>query len=369
MSYELRYLSAIVILLTFGGAAGVAQTVRIKDMATIEGVRSNQLVGYGLVVGLEGSGDSQQTKFTTQSVANMLETYGLSVPADKMKVKNVAAVVVTATLPPFAREGATIDVVVSSVGDARTLQGGTLLQTPLRAANGMVYAVAQGPVSIGGFSAAGGGSSTTKNHPTVGRIPGGAMVEKATKTELTVNDAVNVTLNQSDFATASRTASAINAKIEGGYATAVDANVVRVGVPKEYRDNLVGLIAAVEAVEVTTDTAARVIVNERTGTVIIGGQARITPVAVAHGGLTVEVSTQTQVSQPNAMAPGTTVVAPQTNVTVKEESGSLMEITSVSTVSELVRALNALKVTPRDLIAILQAVKEAGALQAQLEII
>jgi len=356
-------------LLTFGGAAGLAQTVRIKDVAAIEGVRSNQLIGYGLVVGLEGTGDSQQTKFTTQSVANMLETYGISVSADKMKVKNVAAVVVTAALPAFARQGAAIDVVVSSLGDARSLQGGTLLQTPLRAANGMVYAAAQGPVSIGGFSAGGGGSSTTKNHPTVGRIPSGAMVEKETKTELAVKDTVSITLDKSDFTTASRTAAAIDAKLGGHYAGAVDGNVIAVNVPSEYQGNLVGLIAAVETVEVSTDTVARVVVNERTGTVIIGAQARITPIAVSHGALTVEISTSTQVSQPTPLSAGTTVVAPQTNVKVKEATGTLMEISSGATVGELIRALNSLKVTPRDLIAILQAIKEAGALQAQLEII
>ncbi|MCX8052617.1 MAG: flagellar basal body P-ring protein FlgI [Armatimonadetes bacterium] len=358
----------IAAIFTFGGAA-VAQTVRIKDIARIEGVRSNQLVGYGLVVGLDGSGDSQQTRFTTQSVANMLETYGLSVDPEKMKVKNVAAVVVTATLPPFAREGTTIDVVVSSLGDARSLQGGTLLQTPLRAANGVVYAVAQGSVSIGGFSAAGGGSSTTKNHPTVGRIPGGAIVEKATNTSLTVGDAVNITLNQSDFATAARTATAINSKIQGANAVAVDANVVTVKVPDDYRDNLVRLIADIETIEIGTDTVAKVIVNERTGTVIIGGQARITPVAVAHGALTVEIKAETLVSQPEAPLTGKTVVAVDTTVKASEQTGHLMEIKGGSTVSELVRALNALKVTPRDLIAILQAIKEAGALQAQLEII
>ncbi|MGQ9456157.1 MAG: flagellar basal body P-ring protein FlgI [Armatimonadota bacterium] len=343
-------------------------SARIKDLATIEGVRPNQLIGYGLVVGLEGTGDSQQTVFTTQSIANLLESYGISVPADRMKIKNVAAVAVTAELPPFAREGTTIDVIVSSIGDARSLQGGTLLQTPLRAANGEVYAVAQGPISVGGMSASSGGSSTTKNHPTVGRIPGGAIVEKATKTDLTINDSVNVTLNQADFVTASRVAAAINAKLDGAYARAVDANVVSVAVPPEYKYNVVRLIATIEEVEVETDTVARVVVNERTGTVIIGGQAKIAPVAVAHGNLTVEITSEIQVSQPNPLAPGTTVVTPKADVSVKEDKGALFEV-SGSTVGELVRALNALRVTPRDLIAILQAIREAGALKAQLELL
>ena len=362
-----RYI--LILALATIGTAVLAQGVRIKDIATVEGVRGNQLIGYGLVIGLEGSGDSQQTKFTNQSVANMLETYGLMVAGDKMKVKNVAAVMVTATLPPFVRPGATIDVMVSSLGDARSLQGGTLLQTPLKAANGDVYAVAQGAVSIGGFGAGGDGASVTKNHPTVGRIPNGAYVEKETKTDLSTENILQLTLNNNDFTTASRVATAINEKIGGGYASALDGNVVSVKVPVEYRTNLVPLIAQIEAVNVTTDTTAKVIVNERTGTVIIGSQARISPIAVSHSSLTVEISTDVTVSQPEPLSDGKTVVAPQGNVSVKEEPNHLIELNGGSTVGELIGALNTLKVTPRDLIAILQAIKEAGALQAQLEVI
>lgn len=363
-----RKILVLITLLFASGEVALAQSARIKDLATIQGVRSNQLIGYGLVVGLDGTGDSQQTVFTTRSVANLLESYGINIPADKMKVKNVAAVVVTAELPPFAREGTAIDVVVSSIGDARSLQGGTLLQTPLRAANGLVYAVAQGPISIGGMSVGAGGSSVTKNHPTVGRIPGGAIVEKETRTDLTTGGSVNVTFSESDFVTVSRAVAAINSKLGGLYAKAVDANVVSVSVPTEYKDNVVGLIAAIQEVEVDADVVARVVVNERTGTVIIGGQARVDPVVVAHGSLTVEVSTETQVSQPGPVSGGQTVIVPQTSVKVAEERGSLIQL-SGSTVSELVRALNALRVTPRDLIAILQAIKQAGALKAQLELI
>lgn len=360
----------IAITLTFAvGSAVCAQSVRVKDIAAIEGVRSNQLLGYGLVVGLEGTGDSQQTRFTTQSVANMLETYGINLPADKMKVKNVAAVVVTATLPSFARPGTTIDAIVSSLGDARSLQGGTLLQTPLRAANGEVYAVAQGPVTVGGFSAGSGGASASKNHTTVGRVPDGAIVEKATKTDLAPQDSVNITLNRADFTTASRIANAINLRLGGHFARAVDASAVSVNLPAEYQGDVVGFIAQLESVEVTTDTVARVVVNERTGTVIIGGSVRILPVAVSHGSLTVEITTGYEVSQPNPLSDGKTVVTPNTNVKVTEEPASLVEIKSGSTISELIRALNALKIKPRDLIAILQAIKEAGALQAQLEVI
>ena len=357
------------IILTIVGTAAAAQSVRVKDIATVEGVRDNQLIGYGLVVGLEGSGDSQQTQFTTQTLANMLQSYGITVPATKMKVKNVASVMVTASLPPFARAGATIDVAVSSLGDARSLQGGTLLQTPLRAANGEVYAVAQGQISIGGFSSGGGGSSVTKNHPTAGRIPGGALVEKETKTDLAPQDSVSLTLNTNDFTTAARVAKAVDGKLGGHYSNAIDGNSIVVSVPKEYEGNVVSLIADIESAEVTTDTTAKVIVNERTGTVIIGGAARISPCAVSHGSLVVEITNQTNVSQPKPISNGKTVAAQQTSVAVTEEPGHVVALSGGATIEELVRALNALHVTPRDLIAILQAVKEAGALQAQLETI
>lgn len=368
MRLKLKLIAILAALVGVGGAVN-AQSVRIKDVATIEGVRSNQLLGYGLVVGLDGTGDSQQTKFTAQSVANMLQAHGISVPADKMKIKNVAAVMVTATLPPFARPGTTIDVDISSLGDAKSLQGGTLLQAPLRAANGEVYAVAQGPVSIGGFTAGSGGSSATKNHPTVGTIPSGALVEKETKTDLASGDKINVTLNRADFTTATRVATAIDCKLGGHFARAADSSTVAVDVPGQYKASIVPLIAEIEAAEVTTDQVAKVIVNERTGTVIIGGQVRISPAAVSHGSLTVEIATDFKVSQPKSLSKGNTVVTPQTSLKVEEQQASLVEIKSGSTIGELVRALNALKVTPRDLIAILQALKQAGALQTQLEII
>lgn len=360
-------IAALIIMIV--GTAAAAQSVRVKDIASVEGVRANQLIGYGLVVGLEGSGDSQQTKFTAQSLANMLDSYGISVPADKLKVKNVASVMVTASLPPFARPGTTIDVAVSSLGDARSLQGGTLLQTPLRAANGEVYAAAQGQISIGGFSTGGGGSSVTKNHPTAGRIPGGALIEKETKTDLAPKDKLSLSLNTNDFTTAQHVADAIDTKLGSHIARAVDGNSVLIDVPSEYRASIVTLIAEIESVEVKTDTIAKVIVNERTGTVIIGGAARISPCAVSHGSLVVEISTQNNVSQPNPVTDGKTVATKDTNVSVTEEPGHVIELNGGATIEELVRALNALGVTPRDLIAIMQAIKEAGALQAQLEII
>lgn len=359
----------ITIAIMIVGAAATAQTVRVKDIANIEGVRANQLLGYGIIVGLDGSGDSQQTKFTAQSVANMLTNYGINVPGDKIKIKNAAAVIVTASLPPFARPGAAIDVVVSSLGDARSLQGGTLLQTPLRAANGEVYAVAQGPISVGGFSAGGGGSSVAKNHSTVGRVPGGAIVEKETHTEIAPQDTLSITLNRNDFTTASRVASAINRELGYDAAKAADGNVVSVSVPIEYKSDVVTLVTKIESVEVTADAIAKIVVNERTGTVVIGGNARISPVAITHGSLTVEIAKDYKISQPEPVTEGTTVVAPTTNVTASESEAHLVEINAGSTIDELVRALNALKVTPRDLIAILQAIEQAGALQASLEII
>ncbi len=365
----MKRLIIITLALLIVGTAASAQTVRVKDIASVEGVRNNQLIGYGLVVGLEGSGDSQQTKFTAQSLANMLDAYGVNVSAETMKVKNVAAVMVTASLPPFARSGATIDVAVSSLGDARSLQGGTLLQTPLKAANGVVYAVAQGQISIGGFSAGGGGSKVAKNHPTAGRIPDGALIERETKTDLAPQDTLCLTLNSNDFTTASRVSKAIDTRLGGHYSRAIDGNSVIVDVPIEYQGNVVALISEIESAEVTSDTTAKVILNERTGTVIIGGMARITPCAISHGSLVVEISAQTEISQPNALSKGKTKAAQNTTVTVNEEPGHVVALSSGTTIEELVRALNALKVTPRDLIAILQAIKEAGALQAQLEII
>jgi flagellar P-ring protein precursor FlgI len=360
---------AVVFIAICASTVVFGQTARVKDIASVDGVRSNQLVGYGLVVGLQGTGDSQQSKFTPQSVANMLATFGINVPAATLKVKNVAAVMITAALPPFARPGTTIDVMVSSLGDCASLQGGTLLQSPLKAANGDVYAVAQGSLSIGGFSAGGGGGSSAKNHTTVGRIPNGALVEKETSTQLAKDDIVSIALNQNDFTCATRMAKAINEKVGPGLASASDGNVVTVKVPAGKATDIVAFISEIEQVEVATDTSAKVIVNERTGTVVIGGSVRMSPVAISHGSLTVEVTKEPDVSQPNPLSYGKTEVTTTTAVTVQEQPAALLQIKNGSTIDELVRALNALKVTPRDLIAVLQAVKEAGALQAQLEVI
>lgn len=365
MRQTLAHTMAFIILL--GGIAVADQTVKLKDIAKIEGERSNQLVGYGLVVGLDGSGDTQQSTFTVQSVANMLLKFGITVPVSKMKVKNVAAVMVTASLPPFVRPGSRIDVLVSSLGDAKSLQGGTLLQTPLQAADGSTYAVAQGSLSIGGFTAGGGGNTVTKNHPTAGRIPEGAIVEKEVPTSLSDGKSVNVVLSSPDFATAAGVAQAINGKLGAGTASALDPATVRVAVSDT--SNLVGLIADMGELTVTQSSIAKVIVNERTGTVIIGGSVKLSPVALSHGNLSVEISTEQQVTQPMPLSTGKTAVVPQTTVQATEQANKLMVLNAGSTLEDLVRGLNELKVTPRDIIAILQALRQAGALHAELEII
>ncbi|MGQ9524037.1 MAG: flagellar basal body P-ring protein FlgI [Armatimonadota bacterium] len=348
-------------------SSAVAQTVRIKDLATVGGVRSNQLVGYGLVVGLNGTGDSQQVRFSSQSIANMLQRFGVTVSPSGLRAKNVAAVMVTADLPPFARAGSRIDVTVSSLGDATSLQGGTLLQTPLMGADGQVYAVAQGAVSVGGFTAGGTGTAVTKNHVTAGRIPAGAIVEREVPMPIGKSGAILLTLGASDFVTASRVASAVNAKLPGS-ASAVDAATVRVDVPPNRASDLVGLIAELEELAVEPDAAARVVVNERTGTVVVGGAVRISAAAVTHGDLHVEIGVDTIVAQPPALSGGSTAVVTQPTVSAKEEARAMVAIKATASVDDLVKALNALKVTPRDVIAILQALKQAGALHAALEV-
>lgn len=359
-------ITSIALVIAFGCEA--AEAARIKDISRVVGMRDNQLVGYGLVVGLNGSGDSQQTQFTVQSVVNMLFKFGVTVPASKVRTNNVAAVMVTATLPAFMKSGDKIDAVVSSIGDAKSLQGGTLLQTPLQGADSEVYAVAQGPVSIGGFVVGTGGNEVQKNHVTVGRVPNGAVVEKEVPVTMSEGNTITLSLSSVDFTTARRVAEAIATKLGSGAATAVDAATVRVSIPAEEQDRLPDLIAEIGQLTVTPDQAARVVINERTGTVIIGGEVRISPVAVAHGSLSVEVKTELQVSQPSPLAGGETVVVAQTRTEVKEEEARLMELKSGDTIGDLVTGLNALGVTPRDMIAILQAVKDAGALQAELQI-
>jgi flagellar P-ring protein precursor FlgI len=344
-------------------------SVRVRDLTRIQSVRGNQLVGYGLIVGLNGTGDSQQSPFTLQSVVSMLQRFGVTVEPRQLKPKNVAAVIISTEIPAFYKNGSKLDVTVASLGDATSLQGGILLQTPLLGADEEVYAVAQGAVSIGGFTAGGGGTGVTKNHPTTGRVPGGALIEREIPMALAGADgALRVNLTDPDFENATRIAAALNERLGSGAAVAEDAATVRIRPPAEFDGNVVGLIAAIGAVPVQPTTPARVVLNERTGTVIIGAGVRIAPVAVAHGSLTIEIQTEMQVSQPGPFSDkGQTVVVPQTGVQASEPRAAVMEFQGGTTMAELVRALNALRVTPRDIVAIIQAIKSAGALFAELE--
>ncbi len=348
--------------------AAPVSAARLKDIANVQGVRGNQLVGYGLVVGLAGTGDSQQVAFTLQSVASMLQKFGVNVPQTSLRLKNVAAVMVTADLPAFAKNGGTIDVTVSSLGDSASLQGGTLLQTPLQAANGNVYAVAQGSVSVGGFSSGSGAGSVTQNHVTAGRIPAGAIVEADVPTTLTHGGGVEVTLDNPDFTTAARVASAINAQLPQGATGAHATDASTISISADSNVDTISLIAALENISVNPDVPAKIVINERTGTVVLGGDVTVSACAIAHGNLTIQVTDNTAVSQPDPLSGGKTVVVPRKSIEVSEGSKFLVPIPESPTIDKVVKALNALGVTPRDLIAILQAMKESGALHADLEI-
>jgi flagellar P-ring protein FlgI len=350
---------------------GQAFGVRIKDIADIKGVRQNQLVGYGLVVGLDGTGDSDSAIFTIQSMASMLEKMGVTVKAEDIEVENVAAVMVTTDLPPFARTGSRIDVLVSSIGDAENLQGGTLLFTPLKAADQQVYAVAQGPVSTGGFDVGGAsGSEVQKNFPTVGRVVNGALIEKEIPNKFNQKQSLTLTLHSPDFTTSSRVARAINIAFYDQIARTQDAGTIEVIVPEKYMGKVVALVTMIESLGVTPDTISKVIINERTGTVIMGENVRISTVAIAHGNLSIEISEGSSVSQPLPFSDsGETVVTPETEVLAQEGNNPIFLVNSGVSIASVVKALNALGVSPRDLIAIFQALKAAGALQAELEII
>ena len=347
-----------------------AGAVRLKDVASVKGVRGNQLTGYGLVVGLNGTGDKSGTEFTVRSLASVLARMGIGVDADEIRVKNVAAVVVTATLPPFARAGTRIDATVSSLGDATSLEGGTLVMTPLFGADGEIYAIGQGPLTIGGFSVGGGGgSSVGKNHTTVGRLAGGVTVERELGYEIDEKEVFEVTLAQPDFTTARRVAKAIDRNLGRGVARARDSGTVEVRIPEHLRDDVVGFLAAVEDVEVQPDRRARVILNERTGTVVMGEDVSISTVAISHGALSVTIRIDNAVSQPRPFSEGQTTPVVNDEVTAVEEEAQLAVLHGGVTIDELVRGLNAMGVTPRDLISILQAIKAAGALSADLEVL
>jgi flagellar P-ring protein precursor FlgI len=347
--------------------AGTAQ-VRVKDVASLNGYQPVPLVGYGLVIGLNKTGDRRQTMFTSQSLAATLERLGVAVVGDDIKIENTAAVLVTAELPPFSRSGARLDVTASSIGDARSLQGGVLVATALRGPDGSIHALAQGALSIGGF---GGGSGTTSvqvNHLTVGRVPSGGLVQQGQRVELAAADSITLSLKQADFSTAHRLADAIAVELGTGSARALDSGTVEVSVPAMYKRALPDLMARVESLRLQVDAPARVVINERTGTVVIGSDVRIGPAAVAHGNLSVRITTRFDVSQPAPFSQGQTAVVPREKVDVSEGAARLVALEEGATLQDVVQALNALGVTPRDIIAIMQALKESGALRADLVI-
>ncbi len=347
-----------------------ASAERIKDLASIQGVRDNQLLGYGLVVGLDGSGDqTTQTPFTVQSTITMLAQMGITLPpGTSLQLKNVAAVTVTATLPPFARPGQTIDITASSIGNAKSLRGGTLLMTPLKGADGQVYAMAQGNVLVGGVGAASGGAKVQVNHLSVGRIPGGATVERAVQTMLGQGDYIHLELNVTDFTTATRMVDAINEKVAPDTASALDARMIKVRAPEG--SARVAFLSQVENLQVDpAQGLARVIINARTGSVVMNQTVTLNNCAISHGNLTVVINTDTVVSQPNALSAGKTVQATKSTIDIQSDKGGVVVLKKGVSLSEVVKALNSIGATPQDLLAILQAMKSAGALRAELEII
>jgi flagellar P-ring protein precursor FlgI len=357
------------LLLANCGAKALDTTqARVKDITTIEGIRENPLVGYGLVVGLNGRGDSRQTIFSTQTLSNILQRMGVQVSGDAIRVSNIAAVFVTASLPPFARPGMQLDVTVSSIGDAKSLEGGMLLLTPLTAANGQTYAVAQGPMILGGYSAGGGGNTKVVNHPTVGRIPGGGIVEKSLAVDLTQMTTLSFLLRSADFATARDLASAVNAAVGRPIARAVDSRRIEVA-PDAASGSLTDLLAQIQETMVSVHSMAKVVVNERTGTVVMGQDVQLGAVSILHGNLEIEVKTELKVSQPGPLAQGQTTVTPETTLKATETPARRIELKQGATVEDLVRGLQAIGATARDIVAILQAIKEANALHAELEVI
>ncbi len=349
-----------------------ANATRIKDIAQIHGVRDNQLLGYGLVSGLNGTGDDmKKSVFTLQAIYNMMTRQGITINPDNIndiKVKNVAAVMVTASLPPFIKSGSTIDIQVSSMGDSKSLAGGTLLMTPLLGPDGNTYAVAQGPLSNGAFSFGGRAAEVQKNHPTAGRIPNGAIVERSIPVTLAGNGHLVYQLQSADFTTASNVAESVNQKFGPGTAFPDSPGTVNVTIPDQYKDNLVDFVSTLEVLNVTADTSAKLIINERTGTIVMGKDIRLSTVAVSHGNLSLIIRESPNVSQPQPFGQGQTVVTPQTDITVVEEDGQLVVLDMEKGVSigEIANALNAIGATPRDLIAIFQAIKASGSLYGDL---
>ncbi|MBI1749423.1 MAG: flagellar basal body P-ring protein FlgI [Acidobacteria bacterium] len=365
-----------VLILALPAQAGAAakdtpvREARIKEIATIEGVRANPLIGYGIVVGLNGTGDRRQTVFTTQTLASVLQRMGVQIPTASVRVNNVAAVFVTASLPPFARPGTRIDVTISSTGDAKSLEGGLLLLTPLYGADGQVYAAAQGPLTVGGYAAGLGANSRTVNHPTVGRIPEGASVERDTSLDLRQLKRLSFLLREPDFSSARNIANAINRELGKDLASVIDSRRVEINADSLEAGSVPALLARVENLFVAFQSPSKVVVNERTGTVVMGRDVSLGACSILHGTLSIEITTDFQVSQPAPLSPqGQTMVVPQTTLQTKETPARRVELSQGATVEDLVRGLQAIGATARDIVAILQALKAAGALQAELEVI
>lgn len=344
-----------------------AHAIRLKDISSISGVRNNQLTGYGLVVGLGGTGD-RRDDLTASSLANMLEGMGIAAGSAQIEARNVASVMVTANLPASAKAGSSINVTISSIGSASSLQGGVLLQTPLTGLDGKVYAIAQGPLVVGGFSSQGAAASASKNHTTVASIPNGATVEREVPFSFNNQSELTINMHVHDFTTTQQTVESLNSSLGGEYASANDASTIRLQIPNEFRGNLVPLMASIENLNITPQNAAKVVVDEKTGTIVIGKDVKLARVAIAHGNLQVTIQESTDVSQPNAFAQGTTVASPVTDLMAREESRNL-HLVEGATLQELVDGLNAIGATPRDLISILRALKSSGSLYADLEVL
>ena len=373
---RIRRLFAIAVLLTLSPAAPAASTndepVRkalIRDVTSVEGVRENPLLGYGIIVGLNGTGDRRQTVFTIQTLANILQRMGVQIPSASVRVNNIAAVFVTASLPAFARPGTAVDVTVSSIGDAKSLEGGLLLLTPLHAADGQVYAAAQGPLTVGGYSASSAGNSKQVNHPTMGRIPGGAIVERDASIDLNRLPRLSLLLNEPNFSTAEEIAGAINHEFSAELAKADDSRRIEINPALAGTASLPALLARVENLAVSVHRRAKVVVNERTGTVVMGKDVRLGAVSILHGNFSIEIMTELSVSQPAPLSKGQTEVTPQASVRAVEAPARRIELSEGTSVEQLVNGLQGIGATARDVISVLQAIKAAGALEADLEVI
>ena len=364
-----RYRFAVLAGVVIGLLSSTAQAVRVKDLVEVRGVRTNPLTGYGLVVGLPGTGDSRRTVFTTQAVSTMLLRHGVTVDPATMDITNVAAVMITAELPAFAAVGDRMDVLVSALGDARSLASGTLIRTTLKGPDGKVYGLAQGALTVGGFGISNSLLNVRRNNPTTARIPGGGVVEMAVPSEFVEENAIVLLLKEHDFTTAGRLVDAINGAMQGEIAVALNAGQVKVQIPSASQAAPVGFISQIESIDVLADTRAKVVISEGTGTIVVGGGVTLSAAAVAHGNLNIAIITQLGVSQARPLAPqGQTVVVPNAGVSIEEDEGDVVAIPETTTVEELVSALNSLGASPRDLMAIFQALKRAGALNAELEI-